>query len=76
MRTLTDGPANPAQSAGDGAYEDDFMGMSKKDLSRKKANIKARIEDLEKKAKMDPLKKNRALHDELDDLRKKLAEAD
>ncbi|MCI0504200.1 hypothetical protein L0Y65_05850 [Candidatus Micrarchaeota archaeon] len=52
------------------------MGMSKKDLSRKKANIKARIEDLEKKAKMDPLKKNRALHDELDDLRKKLAEAD
>ncbi|MFH0885082.1 MAG: hypothetical protein V1861_05220 [Candidatus Micrarchaeota archaeon] len=52
------------------------MGMSKKDLSRKKANIKARIEDLEKKAKMDPLKKNRALHDELDDLRKKLAEGD
>jgi len=52
------------------------MGMSKKDLSRKKANIKARIEDLEKKAKMDPLKKNKSLHGELDDLRKKLAEAD
>lgn len=52
------------------------MGMSKKDLSRKKANIKARIDELEKKAKMDPLKKNRALHDELDGLRKKLAEAD
>jgi hypothetical protein len=56
--------------------EVDAMGMSKKDLSRKKANIKARIEDLEKKAKMDPLKKNRALHDELDGLRKKLAEPD
>jgi hypothetical protein len=52
------------------------MGMSKKDLSRKKANIKARIDDLEKKAKMDPLMKNKALHGELSDLRKKLAEAD
>lgn len=54
----------------------DFMGMSKKDLSRKKANIKARVDELEKKAKMDPLKRNKALHDELDGLRKKLAEAD
>ena len=52
------------------------MGMSKKDLARKKANIKTRIEELEKKARMDPLKKNRALHDELDQLKKKLAEAD
>ena len=52
------------------------MGMSKKDLSRKKANIKAKIEELEVKARMDPLKKNKALHDELDQLRKKLAEAD
>jgi hypothetical protein len=48
------------------------MGMSKKDLSRKRANIKARIEELEKKAKMDPLKRNKALHEELDQLRKKL----
>jgi len=52
------------------------MGMSKKDLSRKKANIKARIEELEQKARMDPLKKNRAVHDELEQLKKKLAEAD
>jgi hypothetical protein len=52
------------------------MGMSKKDLSRKKANIKAKIEELEVKARMDPLKKNKSLHDELDQLRKKLAEAD
>jgi hypothetical protein len=59
-----------------GPEEDDFMGMSKKDLSRKKANIKARIDELEKKARMDPLKRNRALHDELDGLRKKLAEAE
>ncbi|VVC03466.1 Uncharacterised protein [Candidatus Bilamarchaeum dharawalense] len=50
------------------------MGMSKKDLSRKKANIKSRIDELEKKARMDPLKKNRALHDELDQLRRKLTE--
>jgi hypothetical protein len=50
------------------------MGMSKKDMHRRKANIKARIEELEKKAKMDPLKRNRALHDELAQLKKKLAE--
>lgn len=52
------------------------MGMSKKDLSRKKANLKARLEELEAKAKYDPLKKNRALHDEIDQLKKKMAEAD
>ena len=52
------------------------MGLSKKDLGRKKANIKARIEELEAKAKMDPLKKNKAVHEELDQLKKKLAEAD
>ena len=52
------------------------MGMSKKDLSRKKANLKARLEELEAKAKMDPLKRNKALHDELEQVKKKLAEAD
>ena len=51
------------------------MGLSKKDLSRKKANIKAKIEELEKKARMDPLKRNKALHDELEQLKKKMAEA-
>ncbi|MCI0563878.1 MAG: hypothetical protein MN733_35845 [Nitrososphaera sp.] len=50
--------------------------MSTKDLSRKKANIKAKLEELEKKARMDPLKKNRALHEEVEDLRRKLAESD
>jgi hypothetical protein len=52
------------------------MGMSKKDLGRKVANIKKKIEELEEKARMDPLKKNHALHDELALLKKKLAEAD
>lgn len=50
------------------------MGMSKKDLSRKKANLKSKLEELEKKAKMDPLKKNKALHDEIAQLKKKLGE--
>lgn len=49
--------------------------MSKKDLSRKKANIKARIEELEKKAMMDHLKKNKAHHDELGQLKKKMGDA-
>ena len=50
--------------------------MSKKDLSRKKANLKARLEELESKARMDPLKRNKALHDELEQVKKKLAEDD
>ena len=50
------------------------MGLSKKDLSRKKANIKAKIEELEKKARMDPLKRDKRLHEELAQLKKKLAE--
>ena len=50
--------------------------MSKKDLSRKKANIKTRLEELEQKAKMDPLKRNKALHEEVEQLRKKLEEAE
>jgi len=50
--------------------------MSKKDLSRRKANIKAKLEELEKKAKMDPLKKNIFLHEEIAQLKKKLEEND
>lgn len=50
------------------------MGLSKKDLGRKKANLKAKLDELEKKAKMDPLKKNHALHDEIALLKKKMAE--
>lgn len=50
------------------------MGMSKKDLSRQKSNLKAKLAELEPKAKMDPLKRNRALHEEVEHIRKKLAE--
>ena len=49
------------------------MGLSKKDIARKKANLKAKLEQLEQKAKMDPLKRNKALHAEIEDLKKKLA---
>ena len=50
------------------------MGMSKKDLSRRKANLKGKLEELEAKARMDPMKRNKALHDEIEQLKKKLAE--
>ena len=49
------------------------MGLSKKDLARKKANLKSKLEELEKKARMDPLKRDKALHAEIADLEKKLA---
>lgn len=50
------------------------MGMSKKDISRKRANIKAKLEILERKAKNDPLKRNEALHEEIAELKRKLEE--
>lgn len=50
--------------------------MSKKDLCRKKANLKSKLEELEAKARMDPLKKNRALHEEIEMLKRKLLESD
>ena len=50
------------------------MGLSKRDLGKKKANIRTRIAELEGKARMDPLHKNKALHEELAELRKKLEE--
>ena len=50
------------------------MGISKKDIARRKATLKAKLEELEKKARMDPLKKNRALHEEVAQIKKKLAE--
>jgi len=48
------------------------MGMSKSDLTRKKNSIKARLDELEKKAFSDPLKKDRKLHEEIAELKKKL----
>jgi len=51
------------------------MGMSKKDLARKHSNLKLRIEELEKLAKFDPLKRQPKIHEELAMLKKKLAES-
>ena len=48
------------------------MGMSKSDLTRKKNSIKSRLEELERKALNDPLHRNRALHEEIAELKKKL----
>ena len=48
------------------------MGMSKSDLTRKRNSIKQRLDELEKQAFNDPLKKNRKLHEEIDELKKKL----
>ena len=50
------------------------MGKSKKDLNKQVQNIKKRISELEEKARMDPLKRNIAIHDELEKLKKKIAE--
>ena len=50
------------------------MGMSKKDLSRKHANLKVKISELEQKARMDPLKRHPEIHDELARLKRDLAE--
>ena len=52
------------------------MGMTKRQLTQKKANIKTKLEELHKKAKMDPLKRNKKLHEEIAELEKKLAESD
>jgi len=48
------------------------MGMSKKDLCKQVQNIKKRIIELEGQVRLDPLKKNPAIHEELEKLRKKL----
>jgi len=50
------------------------MGMSKSDLHKRKNSLKLRLEELEKKAANDPLKRDRALHEEIAELKKKLAE--
>ena len=51
------------------------MGKSKKDLGKQFQNIKKRIAELEEKARLDPIKKNPAIHEELDKLKKKLLES-
>ena len=48
------------------------MGLSKRDLGKKKASLRLRLEELEKKAKFDPIKKDKRLHEEIAELKKKL----
>ncbi|MFH0862937.1 MAG: hypothetical protein V1875_07915 [Candidatus Altiarchaeota archaeon] len=48
------------------------MGMSKRDLAKGKTKLKARIEELEQKCRMDPLRKNPKNHEELAKLKKEL----
>ncbi|VVB71344.1 Uncharacterised protein [uncultured archaeon] len=50
------------------------MGASKKDLSRRHAQLKARIAQLEVKARDDPAGKDKQLHEELAKLKKELTE--
>ena len=52
------------------------MGLSKKDIARRKSNLKTRLEELEKKAKIDPMKRDVRLHEEIAQIKKKLAEID
>ena len=47
------------------------MVRSKKDLSKMKGKLKARIEDIEEKCRLDPLKRNPKIHQELEKLKKK-----
>ncbi len=51
------------------------MGMSKKDLSRKHANLKLKLAELEQKARMDPLKRHPEIHEEIAKIKKDLAES-
>ena len=46
--------------------------MSKKSLEQRQRSLKIKLEELEKKARMDPLKKNKRLHEELAEVKKKL----
>ncbi len=50
------------------------MGQSKKQLHRNAAKIKARIAELEGLCRFDPLKSKPKIHEELAELKKKLAE--
>ncbi len=51
------------------------MALSKSDLAHRKSNLKAKLAALEKEAFEDPLKRNRRLHEEIAELKKKLDSA-
>ncbi|MFH0973499.1 MAG: hypothetical protein V1817_01780 [Candidatus Micrarchaeota archaeon] len=48
------------------------MALSKSDLAHRKASLKAKLAALEEEALDDPLKRNRKLHEEITELKKKL----
>ncbi len=48
--------------------------MSKQDMAHRSSNLKRKLEELEKEALNDPLKRNRKLHEEIAELKKKLGE--
>ena len=50
------------------------MALSKSDLAHRKSNLKAKLAELEKQAMDDPLMRNRKLHEEIAELKKKLAD--
>lgn len=50
------------------------MGMSKKDLARRHAILKAKLIELERKALNDPLGRDRKLHEEIIKIKKELLE--
>jgi hypothetical protein len=50
------------------------LGASKQDLAHRLSNFKKKLVELEKEALNDPLKRNRKLHEEIAELKKKLAE--
>jgi hypothetical protein len=50
------------------------MALSKKDMARKKSHLNSKLEMLEKKARADPLKRDRALHEEIAEIKKKLGQ--
>lgn len=52
------------------------MGLSKSDIEKRKRALKAKLALLEAKAANDPLKRDRALHEEVAEIKKKLAECD
>jgi hypothetical protein len=48
------------------------MGLSKKDLTKKKSLARGRLEELEKKSKNDPLKRDHKLWQDLEEARKEM----
>ena len=52
------------------------MALSKQDLAHRKSSMKLKLASLEELAKDDPLKRNRKLHEEIAELKKKLEKQD